>query len=72
MYLAGLIAYPERITIEQLDDWVGMAYRDMLSERCVAVIAAKSPHGFEAARKWVKSPEDMVASAGYAAHSLFC
>lgn len=69
MYLAGLIADPQRITMEELDDWVGKAYWDMLSERCVAVIAAKSTHGFEAARKWVRSPDEMVASAGYASFS---
>ena len=69
MYLAGLIADPERITMEELDDWVGKAYWEMLSERCVAVIAAKSPHGFEAARKWVQSRDEMTASAGYAVFS---
>lgn len=69
MYLAGLIADPERITREELDNWVGKAYWDMLSERCVAIIASKSPHGFEIARKWVKSETEMTACAGYAVFS---
>jgi len=66
MYLAGLIEDPALVTKEQLDAWVQDAYWDMLSERCVAVLAAKSPHGFDLARTWIRHDAEMVVCAGYA------
>lgn len=69
MYLAGLIEDPEQVTVEQMDEWVKSAYWDMLSERCVAVVAAKTPFGFKLARKWINSSEEFIVCAGYAIYS---
>ncbi len=69
MYLAGLIEDPNKVTMDQLDEWVKYANWDMLSERCVAVVAAKSPFKFEAARKWINSSEEEIVCAGYAIYS---
>jgi 3-methyladenine DNA glycosylase AlkD len=69
MYLAGLIEDPAAVTQEQLDQWTEAADWDMLSERCVAVVAAKTPFGFEMARKWIESSREMTACAGYAVYS---
>ena len=60
MNLAGLLADPEEVTKEQLDAWVRAANQDMLSERCVAVLAEKTSFGFEIARKWIQSDEEFV------------
>lgn len=65
MYLAGQIADPSRMDMETLDLWVSKAYWNMMSERCVAVVAAKSEYGLEAARKWIRSDDEMTACAGY-------
>ncbi|ETA82543.1 DNA alkylation repair protein [Youngiibacter fragilis] len=65
MYLAGQIADASRMDMETLDIWVGKAYWNMLSERCVSLVAAKSPFGLEAARKWIVSDDEMTACAGY-------
>lgn len=69
MYFAGLIEDPKEVTIEQLNEWVKAAYWDMLSERCVAVVVAKTPFGFEIARKWIKSSEEEIVCADYAVYS---
>lgn len=65
MYLAGQIADASRMDIETLDIWVSKAYWSMLSDRCVSLVAAKSPFGLEAARKWIRSDDEMTACAGY-------
>lgn len=51
MYLAGLIEDPKEVSIEQMDEWVKAAKWDMISERCVAVVAAKTSFGFELCKK---------------------
>lgn len=72
MYLAGLIEDPKEVTIEQLDEWIKDAYWNMLSERCVAVVAAKTSFGFEIARKWLSSKDEETVCAGYAVYSTLC
>ncbi|WP_291566089.1 MULTISPECIES: DNA alkylation repair protein [unclassified Clostridium] len=69
MYLAGLIEDPKEVSIEQMDEWIKAANWDMLSDRCVAVVAAKTPFGFEIARKWLNSSEELIVCAGYA---IYC
>lgn len=69
MYFAGLIADESKITMEQLRRWVKQAYWYMLSESTVAWVAAESPHGFELAREWMASADEMTACAGW---STFC
>lgn len=69
MYLAGLIEDPKEVSTEQMDEWVKAAYWDMLSQRCVAVVAAKTPFGFELASKWISRSEEQIVCAGYALYS---
>ncbi len=66
MYLAGLIADPEKITKSDLNRWVQGAYWSYICEYAVPWIAADSPYGFELGLEWIKSEKENVASAGWA------
>ncbi|MBN1349965.1 DNA alkylation repair protein [candidate division KSB1 bacterium] len=66
MYLAALIAEPEKMTRENLNRWVENAYWYMLSEYAVAGVAAKSRLGYELAREWIESGAEQITSAGWA------
>lgn len=66
MYLAGLMADPEKVTAKALDHWADTASWHMLAEYSVAGLAAESPHGAACARKWVESKREMTADAGWA------
>ncbi len=69
MYFAGLIEDISAMTEKQLESWVGMAYWDMLAERCVAALASKTPFAPELARKWIRSGVEMTVCAGYALYN---
>lgn len=69
MYFAGLIADETKVTKEQLQHWVEQAYWYMLSECTVAWLAAESPYGFELAREWMSSDDEMIACAGWSTFS---
>jgi 3-methyladenine DNA glycosylase AlkD len=66
MYLAGLIAEPDRMTRADLARWLKGASWSMIGEYAVAGTAAESPYGFELARQWIDSDEERVASIGWA------
>jgi 3-methyladenine DNA glycosylase AlkD len=64
MYLAGLIADDAKMTKEDLQHWVEEACAPLACS-CVAWVAAGSPHAVERALKWIDSPKDVVAAAGW-------
>lgn len=66
MYLAGLIADDARMTRQDLQCWVEKAYAGALPGATVPWVAAGSPHGREMALKWIESPQELVAAAGWA------
>ncbi len=66
MYLAGLMADENQITVEQLEDWADKAYWYMLSEYTVPWITAESKYGFELGQKWIISDKERIAAAGWA------
>lgn len=66
MYFAGLIDDPEKVSPDQLTSWVEKANWDMISERCVAVLASKTPYGFQMAQQWIRSERTETKCAGYA------
>lgn len=66
MYLATLIAEPQRFTKEILQTWVENATWYMVSEFTVAWAAAESPFGWELGNEWITSNNDAIASAGWA------
>ena len=65
MYLAGLIADDARMTRKDLQRWVEKAYAGSLPGSTVPWVAAGSPHGREMALKWIESPNELVACAGW-------
>jgi 3-methyladenine DNA glycosylase AlkD len=68
MYLAGLIADPERMTKADLRKWVKGAYWSMLSCYTVAWVAAESRFGRELALEWIDSESEQIASAGWSTY----
>jgi 3-methyladenine DNA glycosylase AlkD len=65
MYLAGLIADDARMTRQDLQRWADNANAP-LAGSTVAWVAAGSPHAMDIARKWIGSPKELVAAAGWA------
>lgn len=65
MYLAGLIAEPEKMTKKDLEKWAKGAYWYMLSEYTVAWLASESKYGWELAMKWIDSKDEKNASLGW-------
>jgi 3-methyladenine DNA glycosylase AlkD len=64
MYLAGLIADDAKMTPADLQRWAEKACAP-LAASTVAWVAAGSPHAVDVALKWIDSPKDIVASAGW-------
>jgi len=69
MYLAGLIADENRMSKQQLQDWVKQAYWYMLSEVAVADVTAETPFWNELAKEWMESEREMIACAGWGTYS---
>ncbi len=65
MYLAGLIADPERMTKKDLTRWVKTASKPIASY-VVGPIAAASPVGWDFALVWIKSKKEIECIAGWA------
>lgn len=71
MYLAALIAEPDKMSKEHLQKWAEDAYWYMLSEYPVAWTAAESDYGWELALEWIQSEKENIASAGWSTLSSF-
>jgi hypothetical protein len=65
MYLAGLIAEPERMTKKDLTRWIKTASRPIASY-VVGPIAAGSPAGWSQALIWIRSKKEIENIAGWA------
>ena len=66
MYLAGLIADGAKMTRKQLDQWAAGATWHMIAGCTVPWVAAEHPQAIEIARKWIDSPRELTATAGWA------
>ena len=66
MYLACLIAEPNKMTKKQLQNWAEKAYWYMLSEYPVAWTTSESNFGWELALEWIKANKENIASSGWA------
>ena len=64
MYLAGLIADDAKMTRKDLQHWAEKACGP-LARSTVAWVAAGSPHALEMVLKWIDSPKDLIAAAGW-------
>ncbi len=66
MYLAGLMAEPEKMSATDLQKWAELANAPTLHEYTVAWVASESNFGKEMALKWIESPDEGIASSGWA------
>jgi hypothetical protein len=64
-YLAGLVADGAKMTPAQLDSWAKTACWCMISGTIVPWVASEHPDGFALALKWIDSPEEGIAVAGW-------
>lgn len=65
MYLAGMVADGSKMTKAQLDQWVKAANWQMISGTTVPWVASEHPDGFAIATKWIDSPKENIAVAGW-------
>ena len=66
MYLAGLIADDPQMSKADLQTWVKQAVSVNISEYTVPWVATGNPNGYELALEWIDSPEEYIATAGWA------
>ncbi len=70
MMLAGMICDPRKLSRETLDLWAKLATCTMVSDRCVALLAAVRADAWEIADSWIGHQEEMTACAGYAVYGM--
>lgn len=69
MYLAGIIADSNAMTLTDYNRWIDAAYFYMLSDYVVAVTLAEADIAQEVADQWITSGEELKMSAGW---SCYC
>lgn len=65
MYLAGLIADESKMSKKDIQQWAERSTSKGISEYTVAWVAAESKYGWELGMKWIDSPKENIASAGW-------
>ena len=65
MYLAGLIADESKMSKKDIEQWAERSQSNGISEYTVAWVAAESDFGWELGMKWIDSPIEKIASAGW-------
>lgn len=65
MYLAGLIADESKMSKKDIQQWAEKSTNKGISEYTVAWVAAESEYGWELGMKWIDSPKENIASAGW-------
>ena len=65
MYLAGLIADESKMSKKDIQQWAENSQSNGISEYTVAWVAAESEYGWELGMKWIDSPKEKIASAGW-------
>lgn len=69
MYLAGMIAEPNKMTKEDFNRWIKQAYFYMISDFIVAVTLSESDIAFSVSDEWVNCEDELVKSAGYSCYT---
>lgn len=64
-YLAGIVADGSAMTKKQLETWVKTASWHMVGEYSVPGVVSESEHALTLAKKWIKSKNEDIASAGW-------
>jgi len=65
MYLAGLVADDDRMTVADLQQWVKQANSDNICDYTVPWVASQGKYGYQLALEWIDDPEPHVAAAGW-------
>ena len=65
MYLAGLVADEAKMSKSDIQQWAEKSQSAGISEYTVAWVAAESDYGWELGMKWIDSPKERIASAGW-------
>ena len=65
MYLAGLIADESKMSRKDIQQWAEQSKSTGISEYTVAWVAAESDFGWELGMRWIDSPKEKIASAGW-------
>lgn len=65
MYLAGLVADGAKMKKSELDSWAKQATWQMISGSTVPWVASEHPDAVEIALKWIDSPKEEIAVAGW-------
>jgi len=65
MYLAGLIADESKMSKKDIQQWAENSQSSGISEYTVSWVAAESDYGWELGMKWIDSPKEKIASAGW-------
>jgi 3-methyladenine DNA glycosylase AlkD len=68
MYLAGMVADGAQMNKTMLNRWAKLAPWYMVAEYSVPGVATEHPDAAAIARKWIKSKQSQVASAGWATY----
>ena len=68
MYLAGMIAEPNKMMHTDFDRWIEKAYFYMISDFIVSVTLAESDIGEQVADRWIESDKELTVSAGWKAY----
>ncbi|MGK0467195.1 MAG: hypothetical protein ACJAX4_002486 [Clostridium sp.] len=68
MYLAGMIAEPNKMVEEDFNRWIDGAYFYMISEFIVAVTLAETDIAFSVADRWIDSGKELKMSAGWSCY----
>jgi 3-methyladenine DNA glycosylase AlkD len=66
MYLAGLVADGRKMTRAQIERWAKTSVWHMHSGTTVPCVTAEHPDAIEIALKWIDSPKESIAVAGWA------
>lgn len=69
MYLAGMIAEPQKMSEEDFDRWIDGAYFYMISDYIVAVTLAETDLAFNVADRWIDSNKELAMSAGWSCYN---
>jgi len=66
MYLAGLMAEPDKMTRAELEHWAATAQSQPLIEYTVPWVASESPFAMELATEWIDTKDAVLACIGWA------
>ncbi len=69
MYLAGMIAEPQKMNKEDFEHWIKQAYCHNISDYIVAVTLAESSLAKQISDEWIKSGKELYESAGWSCYA---